>query len=167
MNWFGLSFKVTDNGYTNTRGWRLRQKLKIISDPATALLDVFLALGLALQLCTSDPKQSRGGIFCLRGWCNIPDTWQHPHLSHTNPLVVPKNTVYPQHYYHPSLLWKLMYCTCADLMGTCCVVVICTVKVPSRFIHNSGMCQDVSGDENCLNFLLMWECDVLRLIICR
>lgn len=60
------------------------------------------------------PNRERGYFLPPSVWCNIPGTWQHLHLSHTNPLV-PKNTGYPQ--YLPASWWKLMYCTCAELMG--------------------------------------------------
>lgn len=98
----------------------------------------------------SDPKQSRWYFLPLRGWCNIPDTWQHPHLSHTNPLV-PKNTGFLL-LTRPSVEAHVLYMCRSD--GTCCVVVIWTVTVPSRFINNS------ITDECCLHFML--QCDVLN-----
>lgn len=145
VNVLSLLFEMTDNYFTNMRSQHIMGRYFRPSSSSTsgAFLPLWVQLSSRFVLLSSCAclMQNRARVYFLplRGWCNTPDTWEHPHLSHTNPLV-PKNTIYPL---HPAALWKLMYCTCADQMGRC-VGVICTVTLPSRFINISGIFPNVS-----------------------
>lgn len=106
--------------------------LKYISDPTSTHLEASAAAGsasqhvrLSLQLWVWFQTELK---FILWGWGNVPDTWQLPHLSHTNPLG-PKTPPTPSIL----LLWGSSCTVHVQIRWTSCVGVLSQLQCPRGF----------------------------------